>query len=447
VSTALAIAAVTVVLRDLLENGLVDAAPATGADVKVTALPPNRLATDRTELSGVNLFMFHATLNQGWRNVGLPAFNGNGDRVDNAPLALDLHYLLTAYGAEDLHTDVLLGYAMQLFHETPVITRDAIRRAFPGTGITIDLVNEEDPTPDLPAAMRRIAQADLAQQVELVKITPEAVTSEEMSRWWAAFQAPYRPTAVYRASVVLIERERPLRPALPVLQRMVTVLPIRKPVITAVLPEDRADRLILPVSDIVVLGRELRGEGTRVLIDGDPVPNADVAVTPSRITLRLPGTLRAGAHGAHVLHSWSLGSPPTPHAGVYSDAAGFVLHPVIRKDADGDYRIIVTNLAATETEPRRTRFTITLDPAVSPGQRALIELLRPHPDQPAEVMVAYLGEAPPRMDEENLLVFEIPEVAAGEYLVRLRIDGAESPLDRDAATGVPNQPSAMVTNP
>ena len=102
-SSALAIAAVTAVLKDLLQNGIIDRklTVTVGTDVKVSALPPNRIPSDTNEVSQLNLFMYHATFNQGWRNVGLPSRDSNGDRLSNPPLALDLHYLLTAYGAED----------------------------------------------------------------------------------------------------------------------------------------------------------------------------------------------------------------------------------------------------------------------------------------------------------------------------------------------------------
>jgi hypothetical protein len=441
-SSALAIAAVTAVLRDLLQNGLIDAAPATGADVKVTALPPNRLATGSTEVSGVNLFMYHVTPNQGWRNVGLPTFNGNGDRVGNPPLALDLHYLLSAYGAEDLHTDVLLGYAMQLLHETPVITRDAITRAFPTAGVVVDAIDPNDPVPDLPTALQKIAESDLADQVELVKFTPETLTTEEMARLWAAFQAPYRPTALYRASVVLIERGQETRLPLPVLQRTMTAQPMRQPVVTAILPADRSDRLILPGSDVLVLGRDLRGEQTRVVIDGNSVPEDYVAeITSSRIKLRLPDTLRAGVHAAQVVHSWLIGVPPLPHDGVQSDAASFVLHPAIRKDDAGQYQIVVVDVPA-ETGPRRTRFTIALHPAVAPGQRVLLELLRP-----GDVALAYLGEGAPSAADPHQVVIELVGVEAANYLGRVRVDGAESPLDLDLATGTAVAPLVTVDTP
>ena len=54
---------------------------------------------------------------------GLPSRDASGRlRLTNAPLALDLHYLLSAYSGGDLHAEILLGYAMQLLHEMPVLT-------------------------------------------------------------------------------------------------------------------------------------------------------------------------------------------------------------------------------------------------------------------------------------------------------------------------------------
>src|SRR6202008_88230 len=120
------------ILVDLLNNGLIDRdVSSTGVgDVSVTAWPPDRVdAGASNRQSQLNLFLYNVTQNQGWRNVGLPARDSRGVRIDNPPLALDLHYLLTAYGAEQLHAEILLGYGMQLFHETPILTRDAVRRS------------------------------------------------------------------------------------------------------------------------------------------------------------------------------------------------------------------------------------------------------------------------------------------------------------------------------
>src|SRR5579871_6638942 len=129
-STALAIASVTYVLKDLLNNGIIDAdvSSSVAGDIKVTALPPDRIdATADNEQNQLNLFMYQATPNQGWRNEGYPRLDSQGNRIGNPPLALDLHYLLTAYSVSELHSEILLGYGMQLLHEMPVLIRDDIR--------------------------------------------------------------------------------------------------------------------------------------------------------------------------------------------------------------------------------------------------------------------------------------------------------------------------------
>src|SRR4051812_42346009 len=132
-SSALAIASVTRVLKDLLNNGLVDhdISGAVGGNVTVTALSPDRVAVqpDGNEANQLNVFMHQVGPNAGWRNVDLPTRNPTGDRVGNPLLALNLHYLITAYGADELNGEILLGYAMQLLHETPVLGRQAIRTA------------------------------------------------------------------------------------------------------------------------------------------------------------------------------------------------------------------------------------------------------------------------------------------------------------------------------
>ena len=126
-STALALGAVTAVLRNILDNGLIDAGPALGAPVKVTAIAPDLIdLTDQTAPPQLNLFLFRVTPNSGWRNADLPARNGGGDRLTNPPLAVDLHYLLTAYGKTDLQADILLGYAMYLMHQRPWLDRALI---------------------------------------------------------------------------------------------------------------------------------------------------------------------------------------------------------------------------------------------------------------------------------------------------------------------------------
>jgi hypothetical protein len=69
---------------------------------------------------------------------------------------------------------------------------------------------------NLPAALRALADCGLADQLEQIKITPEYLSTEEMSKLWTAVQSHYRPTAAYMATVVLIESSQARAP-LPVL--------------------------------------------------------------------------------------------------------------------------------------------------------------------------------------------------------------------------------------
>ena len=110
-SNALAIAAVTAVLRDLLNNGLIqhDLAATVGV-VNVTSKAPDLITTGKDEPAQLNLFLYHVTPNAGWRNVGLPSRDARGDRLANPPLGLDLHYLLSAYGAQDFVAEMVEAF-------------------------------------------------------------------------------------------------------------------------------------------------------------------------------------------------------------------------------------------------------------------------------------------------------------------------------------------------
>jgi Pvc16 N-terminal domain len=213
VSSPLALAAVTATLCDLLNNGLIDNDLSPVGSFSVTALPPDRIETGATETNRLNLFLYQVTPNPGWRNEGLPSRDASDPRIrlSNPPLALDLHYMLTAYGSADFAAEILLGYGMDVLHEARGLSRKNIRDALaPTNPISVALV------PVDPQGRKAV---DLADQVELVKITPQYLSSDELSRLWTAMQARYRPTMVYQVSTVLIQGKRAIRKALPVLAR------------------------------------------------------------------------------------------------------------------------------------------------------------------------------------------------------------------------------------
>ena len=51
--------------------------------------------------------------------------------------------------------------------------------------------------------------SNLHEQIERVRITPQPLSLEEISKLWAAFQTNYRLSAAYQAAVILIESTAP----------------------------------------------------------------------------------------------------------------------------------------------------------------------------------------------------------------------------------------------
>lgn len=218
-SGPLAIAGVTAVLKDVLNNGLIDQDISSFVgSFTVTALPPDRITTGTQEPNQINLFLYKITNNQGWCNEALPWRDNNGSRLTNPPLAIDLHYLLSTYGTQDFNAEILLGHAMQVLHETPQISRKNIRIALgtPNPPVGAGLGGSVIP---FPSPFGSLSAVDLADQIELIKITPQYLSTEELSKLWTAIQARYRQSMAYQVSVVLIQSKLPAKAALPVVKR------------------------------------------------------------------------------------------------------------------------------------------------------------------------------------------------------------------------------------
>jgi hypothetical protein len=412
-SSALAIAGVTAVLKDLLHNAVIDhdLVASVGSDVIVTALPPDLIKTEGPDAkSQLNIFLYQVTANAGWRNVGLPSRSGNGDRVTNPPLALDLHYLLTAYGVKDLHAEILLGYAMQLLHETPVLSREAIRKAL-------------DPSPingggGLPPTLEALATSELADQIEMIKITPETMNMEEVSRLWSAIQARYRPTAAYQASVVLIESRKRLRPTLPVRERRLHVVQLRRPRIEAITPQ-----ITLKGGALTITGQSLQGAITKLALGSTLVDPA--SVSDQQITVTAPASLFAGVNTLKVVHPLDLGTAVEPHGGFESNVVAFILAPEIKTPPP---------ISAA----RGATLTLAIDPPVGRAQRVALLVgdrtitIPPRPSSGPETATD--------------LDFPIPaDFPTGTFLLRAQVDGADSPLGVNIMTGEYDNPKVTIT--
>lgn len=425
-SNALALGAVTAVLKDLLDNAIVDhsVSAAIGGTVTVSALPPDRIETGDNEAPRLNLFLYQVAPNAALRNADLPTYDGRGRRATKPVLALDLHYLLSAYSAQDFQAEILLGYAMQLLHERPILTREAIRATLAAPSPVDGGI--------LPPALNALSAARLADQMETVKLAPLSMNTEELSKLWTAFQAKYRPSVAYVATVVLIESELPAVAALPVLSR------------GAVDPLTGKDRgvvvqasLILPYPAVLsaapasgqsavrmgelltITGRALEGDTVFVrfthvrsgdAIDLAPEPGGDA----NGFTVRIPPDPPVGPAPP--------GSPLDPaswQAGVYALAV------VVQVAGESDR---VTNAFPVVLAPRISNFAtaagpsgVTVTLSVSPPARSTqsIRLLV------GSVEAGPVPFAPPGAASLSFLSASFP---AGAQWLRLRVDEAESLL-------------------
>jgi hypothetical protein len=414
-SNHLAAATVTAALRHNLQTVLDTEVSALTA--RVTTLRPNAPATD-LPAPGINIFLFQATPNAALRNADLPTRRGDGSLANRPAAAVDLHYLLSFYGDDArLEPQILLGCAIRALHAEPVLTREAIQNT-----ISLGLFDF-------------VADSDLAGAIDLVRFTPTGLSLEEMSKLWSVFlQSPYVLSIAYQAGVVLLDRDLPVRAPLPVrVPPNVYAIQSRTPVITQVLSQSAvaapivAGQPILSGYLLVLAGRMLQGTSTVVRIDGADTP---ATVTDEQITVPLPLALRAGAHGVQVIQQLAMGTPEVLHTVVQSNIAAFALQPTV-------------TAAATATD-----VTLTVTPGVGKRQRVRL-LLNQLAAPPGTAARTYAFDAPSRdlpaaPDETTTIIVPISGVVPDTYLVRVQVDGAESPLGFDAGTGAYNTPTVAV---
>jgi hypothetical protein len=170
------------VIREHIHHLPIPANPFALADV--SAQPPDKL----TGAQAVGFYLYHAVEDPFFKN--LPGPSEDGVPVRYVPMALQLHYLLsaassTAGGGGTLTEQSLVGFAVKALHDNPVID-DNTKVA----GIAV-----MDP--------------ELVGQNNRIRITMEPVPGKEAVQYWTPGSHPLRLSAYYQASVVLLEPEEP----------------------------------------------------------------------------------------------------------------------------------------------------------------------------------------------------------------------------------------------
>jgi hypothetical protein len=393
VSNALAISAVTETLYQLL---LTAKGEVTSANV--TLLPPDR-AEKEAGLTA-NLFLYQVTTNTGWQPNELPTRDGNGRRVAQPFLALDLRYLLSVYpDDDDREAHHLLALAMSLLHDNPVLTRDQITTAMGASTST---------APDF-------TLADLDRQVELVKLTPEPLNLDDLSKLWSAFQTGLRLSTAYQASLVLIERPAPHRSGPPVRQADVYAFTYDRPRIDSVEPA-----FATAGAELTIRGSNLQRGTVKVKVSGVLVDPKAVAgsVGPDHVVVDLPAGLRGGGNTVAVVQDVDLPGSSEPHGLYESNPFRFTLVPTVTPPGG-------------PVAPGGT-LTVGIDPPV--GARQQVTLFVGDTAIPVPPGTAPAG---------SVSVTLPPAIVAGTYLLRADVEGTQSRLGVDGQ-GRYNSPSVQV---
>ena len=400
-SDYLAVGGVSAVLCSLLSTALSSGGPTTilGPTPGITATSPDLIPTGANEQPRLNLFMYYIGLNPALRNFGLPSSNARGARLSNPELALDLHYLVTAYGSTQFDPEILLAWAMKVFHDTPVVPSQTIQAALDG------LAQQHQPSTE--ASL--ISGSTLAEQIEHLRITPEVLTTEEIYRLWTSFQTAYRPSTALHVSVVVIKDTQAFTSNLPVQARtVVTAQPLQTPVITSVSPVMIAADQVLTITGSNFLGS---GPADTVVAfaagAGQPgtVPADTVQANLIRVTL--PATLAAGTRMVRVQRMITFPGSAVPHQGFSSSPVPFQLIPMIQ----------VPVPKATPGSP----LTFTVSPDVGRAQRATLYI--------GDYAIP-IGERPVSGPASSATItFPIPaDFPSGTFPIRVEVDGAPSAL-------------------
>ncbi len=397
-SNYLAIATVTAALQQVLHTPVSNA-------VGSAMVGFNRPDASTATTPLVNIFLYQITPNAAYRNADLPTRRSDGSLSQRPQAAFDLHYLFTFHGNDaQLEPQRLLGAVATTLHSQPLLSNDNINSAVATFGF--------------------LAGSGVDSQIERVRFTPTALSLEEFSKLWSVFfQVEYTLSAVYQASVVLMESSDTPVPAPPVIQPNLYVVPFRSPYVSQIVSQD--GKPITSTSTILIQGTHLANPNTFVFLEDQELSPTVIADT--QLTLPIPPGLHAGVKALQVLQKLDMGTPAATHRGFESNVAPFVLHPTVQS----------ATASPAPSPPGGTNVTVTLKPNIGIGQRAVLLLNNVSGATP----VAFSSTATVSTADSNQIVLNISNVPTGSYLVRVQVDGAESLLTVNSGTKLLDGPT------
>ncbi|MDL1982669.1 MAG: DUF4255 domain-containing protein [Deltaproteobacteria bacterium] len=167
------------VIRDVSETlqTLLDDNIEASSDIEISLNSPKSVAITTDHL--LNLYLYHVTENPFAKNRD--SLRHGTSVMQRTPLALNLYYMLTPYTQENnggnnanLDEHLILGDAMRIFYDHPLITYPLLQGNLRGRG-------------------------------EEMRIILCRMNLEEQTRIWNSLQMPYRLSVCYEVRIALID--------------------------------------------------------------------------------------------------------------------------------------------------------------------------------------------------------------------------------------------------
>ncbi len=426
-----ALAALSHALRTRIQQTISDAADVQQVgQFDIVTRPPDHLATANPPRATLTIYPWRLIPNASWSSSRGAAYSSTGERNASPLLALDILYVLAAYGQDNSAGEAPLGLALLGLHETPVLARDLLQ--------TMAAASLPNGSP-LPQALR-----DLADQAAPITIEPVAYDMEEFSQVWSTFNSGVRTGMVYRVGTVLMESRRRAASAPPVREGRYSVTQLRAPTIRRMLfaaaaAGPFAERAVAAPGEIMRLeGSGLRGDITAVAVGAVLVPADPARLTGNRIEVDLPGNLRPGLVTLQVQQNWPKpsGVLPPPPVGTIPGERSNLLPLAIRPVLNPANSFTIGN---RQVDPQGgVRFDVTARFDVLVGNQQRCELMLNATTAGADGRFASFAfvapPAAPGVPDASVgqRVIPISGVPQGAYLARIVIDGAESALTENA---------------
>ena len=278
------------------------------------------------------------------------------------------------------------------------------------------------------------------------------LSDEDMSKLWSGFNTSHRLSVVYEASAVLVERKRPTRAGPPVRRALVHTLRCGA----------RRSRRYRHSSLGPPTESASRAE-TSVRRRAAAVPRRPIRAAVQRTRWATshrrgpPSGPAAGADASPVMHEVMLGDPASAHAGFESNTAVVTVIPEVltAPAAPGSPAKLpppppaplpgqAMPSGAFEVAPG-AEFKLTIKPSVGRDQRLALLLTPLDPAKRGETGTRVIDfPRRPATDPETspTAKFRVPAgFPAGNYLIQVRIDDAESDLEPET------DPARAAVNP